>query len=300
MKRLISFLLLLIIPNFCLADWVGTKDPRRYVTDEEKAVFPYNKVVKIRVGEDFSTGTIVAPNIILTCGHCIGDLKKDSAVNFYTTNGGVNTGYVWYVSNVENIADDYALIVFKNKNEGPFLNVSDVAVPDRNVMRVGYDSLKILQDDEIPVVKNVFVDVLNRYKKITDANVFDAMEEVESQLKERSCKSISDTNCVRCSGGGSCIFDDGDKLKVQESCSATSIQPVHGGGKLISTNCAGNHGASGSPMIDSSRKNIIGVLVGIYGFGVGGEVKNYGIMPEMFSEKTKTLVNMSNNGLIEF
>lgn len=300
MKKLIVFLLLVIIPNFCLAGWVGTKDPRRYVSDEEKTVFPYNKIVKIQVGNSLSTGTIVAPNIVLTCGHCICEAKINSSVKLYMSNGQTNTGSVWYSSNRDDISNDYALIVFRNEENGPFLNMSNVAVPDKNVMRIGYDTLKILQDDEIPVVKKAFADVLGKYKTITDGNVFDAMNDVESQLQKYSCKSESDKNCVRCSGNESCIFDDGDRLKVQDSCSATTIQPVSSGGSLIVTNCAGNQGGSGSPLIDSAHKNIIGIMVGTFEFGVGGEVKNHAIRPEVFYEKAKTLVNMSNNGLIEF
>ena len=88
-KRIFAVLLLVIVPNFCFGEWVGAHDGRRYVTDAEKSVYPYNKVVKLGSDKDdsWSTGFFVSPHVILTCRHCISDVGDDNKVDFYTSDG---------------------------------------------------------------------------------------------------------------------------------------------------------------------------------------------------------------------
>ena len=300
MKRLVAFLLLLFIPTFCFADWVGSVDGRRYVTDEEKASFPYNSIVRIGTKTGFSTGTIISPNIVLTCKHCVESAGKNGNVNLYMPNGSVKTGTVWYYSNEDRISNDYALVIFRQFDSNQFLKVTDVAVPDNNAMRVGYDALKILNSDEIRVVKQSFVNTLKNYERINDANISKIMKDIENTLQKYNCKSDTDTNCVRCANSKSCIFDDGDRMKVQDSCSATQMQMIIDDGVMLHTDCIAAPGGSGAPLIDSKHEKIIGISTGAYGAGIGGITESYAVRPEKFFDKIKTLINMINNGLVDF
>lgn len=300
MKRIFAFLLLMIVPTFCWAGWVGSVDGRRYVTDEEKGVFPYNNIVRIESKTGFSTGTIVSSNVVLTCRHCVESSGKNSNVNLHMSDGSVRTGTVWYYPNDGKDSNDFALIIFKQFDSDRFLGVSDVSVPDDKVMRIGYDTLKVLNSDEIKIVKKAFVNALKKYGNITDKNVSSAIAYVEGTLQDYNCKSDTDVNCVRCVNSNSCIFDDGERMKVQDSCSATKMQHIVDDGLMLYTDCVATPGGSGAPLIDSEHEHVIGVSTGTYGFGIGGTTESYAVRPERFYEKTKTLVNMANNGLIEF
>ena len=300
LKHIFAFLLLMIIPTFCWADLVGSVDGRRYVTEEEKGLPPYNKIVRIQTDSGYSTGTIIAPNVILTCKHCVSSAGKNGSVNVYMPNGLDKIGTVWYYPDENLITNDYALVVLEDSDAGPFLNVSDVSVPDDNVMRIGYDFLKVLDKNEIPVVKKAFADAIGKYKKISNENIDDAIDSIEENLQKHSCKSGNSVGCVKCSNQISCIFNDGENMKVQNSCSATRIQPIDTGGTMLLTDCAGSPGGSGSPLIDSRHENIIGIFTGTYGFNVGGKAESYGVRPEVFSSKTKTFINMMDAGFVDF
>lgn len=298
----IFLLFLCLVPRLCFADWIGASDKRRYVTAEEKSQFPYNNVVQIVTGDGVSTGTIIAPNVILTCGHSVADVGLNNSVQYYTTDGQMHTGTVWYYKDGSAVADDYALIVSKDSFDGHFLNIPDTNIAESNAMRIGYDSLKVLTNNEIKVVKDTFVQFLSEYK-LNAENAYDALDEIDDLLKNKDCSKYTDkTKCVNCSGHDYCIFGDYDNLKVQDSCSANQIRPVETGGKFLVTNCGLSTGGSGSPLIDSNRKNMIGMSVGTVGFMIGNEsdAVSYAIPPEQYKEKTKTLINMSNNGLIEY
>lgn len=283
------------------ADWVGQSDKRRYVTDTEKSEFPYNNVVKIVTNDSVSTGIIIAPQIILTSGHGVADVGLNNYIAYYTTDGQAHTGKVWYYKYSSAVTDDYALILTNDIFSEPFFNIPNSNVTESNAMRIGYDSLKVLSNDEIKVVKDTFVNFLSGYK-LTAENAYDAMDEIDELLKNKDCRKTSDKmNCVHCSGGNDCIFGDYDNLKVQESCSANNFRSVDTGGKFLVTNCGASVGGSGSPILDASHKNIIGMSIGTTGFMIGNEKEatSYAIPPEQFNKQTKTLINMSNNGLLE-
>ena len=300
MKRIFTFLLLLIIPTIGYSSMLGDVDNRRYVTDEEKTSFPYNTIVRIETSTGSSTGTIVAPNVILTCKHCVQSAGKNGSVNLYLPDGQQKKGVVWHYPDEKTIANDYALVVFDGYDVKSFLNVNDIAVPDDNVSRIGYDFLKILGNDEISIAKKVLSDVIKRNGNVTNENLHKVVFEWEKELQKYRCSSDTDTNCIKCADNESCVFGDGARMKVQKSCSLTKIQKVDSKNTMLISDCAGSPGASGGPLIDSDVKKIIAIFTGAYGFDIGGTTKTYGVRPEFFADKVKTLINMSKNGLLEF
>ena len=78
----------------CMADMVGySGDIRRYVTQAEKAQFPYNSVVKIIDNGSTGTGTFVSPDVILTCRHVV-DTSEEKFIEYYTSDGQKHRGFV--------------------------------------------------------------------------------------------------------------------------------------------------------------------------------------------------------------
>lgn len=271
---------LLLWPTVVHAEWIGTSDKRRYVTDEEKMKFPYNTVVRFDNGST-STGTFVSKNLILTCRHCVDD---SDSIDYYTTDGKKHTGFVFGVSKNA----DYALVATTDIFDGDVPGMYAKTSYAGSVKRIGYDNLKVLSDDELTVIKKSVANILANPRESdaglsTADKVMSMMIDLEIDLLlNHNCSDSNSKGCVHCVGDRQCIFWDNHNLKVQDSCTIVSLSD----GKLKTT-CAGTSGASGSSLLSNSDNNIRGILVSVdpkFEIGIKTQPTSYAVKPEDYYE----------------
>lgn len=289
MKRLIAFLLLVFMPTFCLGDMVGYGgDKRRYVTDEEKSQFPYNTVVRINGDNNPGTGTFVSKDIILSCKHVVDNVADEEWINYYTADGQQHAGIAKY----DKYSDpDVGVVVDMNAFSGKTLRISPVAKHSNNLMVIGYDSLKPLSDEEIKIVKDVYRKWIIENGRVTAANTYQAMVDVEiTLLKQHNCTSENQKNCVHCSGEF-CIFDDAKNMKVREGCRVIDIDS-----SSLYMDCPAAPGASGSAVIDKDTMQIIGVACAVMKpqIGQNKDALSTAEKPELYYRAVNSLINVFN------
>lgn len=268
MKCVFVFLLMVLVPTFVWADMIGySGDTRRYVTDAEKTQFPYNSVVRIMNKDDTGTGTFVSNDVILTCGNIVDKVGLENNIIYHTADGKVHTGYVASYKTDKHIGNDYAFIVDKGGFSEKVLNVYQFSKELNNLMVIGYDNLKLLSNEELRIIKQLYYMWLIDNDISNADNVYKAMDFVDSKLKaDYACTSSEQKNCVHCSDNkSSCIFDDGANMKVRNGCKINYV------GNQLYTNCSASYGAIGSAIIDSDTNNIVGILCEIRRPQIGQE-----------------------------
>lgn len=284
MRRFCAFLsILLCLPMLCMADMVGySGDIRRYVTQAEKAQFPYNSVVKIIDNGSTGTGTFVSPDVILTCRHVV-DTSEEKFIEYYTSDGQKHRGFVAPYLHDEASEHDFAWVIDENAHKGAVYDVSAVTKRSQNLMVIGYDSLKPLSNEELQIVKRLYSDWLQKNGKIEGADkIWQAMVDVDLQLRfYYACSGDRQTDCVHCSDTDqSCIFADNNNMKVRQGCRVTHVD------SQIYTNCPGASGASGAALIDLETNQIIGIAceVGKVQIGQEKDAIMLGTRPEYYHE----------------
>lgn len=296
MKRIgILFLsFILCMPVVARGDMVGYGgDLRRYVTEEEKSQFPYNTVVKIKDGGSTGTGTFVSEDVILTCRHVVNNKGPQRPIEYYTADGKKHTGFIPNYVDDDKSETDFAWVIEKGAFSGRTLELAHNSKYSNNLMIIGYDCLKPLSNDEIRIIKRLYTDWIERNGSVTASKAFDAMVDIELQLRcNYACSSDNQTNCVHCSGEKYCIFHDNDNMKVRTNCKVTSIFDDQ-----IYTNCPGAYGTSGSAIIDMETGKIIGIAceVGRMQIGQEKDAMILGTKPEYYYEHVKTWIDGLRN-----
>ena len=183
MKILLSFLSLMIIPTFCLADACTdpenyTIDKRCYVTEEQKQEKPYNAVVGLFsdiIFDDITcTGTIVRRDnklYLYTAKHCTDSDKQYIKLQ---TGKKLKT-YKYEVGNFDkrmysfdDVQNDWAIYEIKEETKYiPSVNITEYKNTSyeqqwRDVALIGYGSLKIMSDKEFREFKEYYKKYLEK------------------------------------------------------------------------------------------------------------------------------------------
>lgn len=293
MKYLKTFFMAILCfyPMLGWGEFVGATDKRRYVLDQEKNEFPYNAVVRFEYDGATSTGTFISPSLILTCRHCVGDSKE---INFYTTDGKQHTGFVF--ATAENA--DFAIVATTDFYNGTVPIVNPRTSYAGNVKRIGYESLKVLSDDEISVIKKSMAEILSK-PQLSDSSlsaedkIMTAMVYLDVDLVlNHACSKPDEKNCVHCAGERECIFADNRNLKIQDSCAITGKS-----GEKLKTNCAGFSGTSGASLLDAKDNSVRGILVSTdakFEIGIQSSPTSYAVAPETYYDAIQVSIDKVN------
>ena len=298
-----TFTLLLFAIFFPLQVWagVGDSDNRYYVTDEMWATEPYKKFVHLIsyiVGTDYvntCTAQYVAPNLILSAGHCVIKNDKDDNVIVYkarnykseSNTGKTNTEFVqqsffrvkllhYEFASVG--SNDWALFLVENPEfySDSYFNIE---VPDETqnfvpVLNVGYGTLRIMKDEEIEKIKKFIKQInakylfkysfqLNLNKAIHGATLDQIIQEIETSkldikpLEEPFPIKLKASRCHLVFKD--CSKNDSDCNTFQGKLSRSKNYPY-----IIATTCDEMQGNSGGGYIGNDGS---GPLYAVVSYG---------------------------------
>ncbi|MCL1892391.1 MAG: S1 family peptidase [Alphaproteobacteria bacterium] len=249
MKKIIaaSFMILL---NISIAEaYIGSKDNRVNVDNWDTP--PYNQIVKI--GDD-CTGQFVSPIHILTAAHCING--KSSRPTIHKSNGSktsAKTLLLGYEDKDKTIVDkDYALLEIPEEYKSPaYFKIADVTSASF-VNLAGFGNLRILEDDELIIIRKKFVRILRQKVKPTsieekfpelrtDERLLENhnLDEYARLLEKALAKDDEDGRAIPK------IFGDSDKLKVHIDCRLQRSKELM---DVFESNCDGFGGNSGGAL----------------------------------------------------
>lgn len=161
MQRVFVFLLLFVsfFSTVCCAD-VNDYDNRYYVNSETWSQEPYNKFVHFEAGHKFMgvfwteytcSAQYVAPNLILSAGHCVGDKKQlYKAINYKNEKFDLVLAYTDYTGEEEHGVNDWAVWLVKDPKffSDTFFEIETIT-KQTDFINAGWGWMRILTDEEI-------------------------------------------------------------------------------------------------------------------------------------------------------
>ena len=242
MKPLLMFLLFLYTVNAFAGygGYIGTHDNRRYGSLSEPE---YNSVVKLTVGGGRCTGGFVSKNAILTNSHCAVLCKNGCVAEFW--NGSAletsNAKIAAYVEKHETLNGKDWAILLSDKESNFYKSVSPTTTPGQ-VLRGGFGALRIIEDNEIPFLQNLYSQVYKDPETIRECKTKGKMD--VSCVNKRVDKKLKQI-------GKQPLFKDADNFKVQ-NCNIIGDKEGTDG-KMVQTNCDSAGGDSGAPLLRGNQ-----------------------------------------------
>ena len=191
---------------------VGDIDAREYVNWSES---PYNRFVYFESGGGVCTAQYVGRDVILTARHCVDDDGFTVGSKYRITLHDGSKTYVTLEKYGPTKNEDWALL---RVNDSNFYMDSyfDVSATEQyiHIENTGFGYMRILSDEEIKYIKQVFTQVKQADK--TGTRSFDnIMSEIMPKLTQAGIKSLIDFACDDLSKEECWRF----KLKSDKTCS---------------------------------------------------------------------------------
>lgn len=277
---------------------VGDHDDRYYVTDEMWATEPYKNFVYLEImwTEDIPlancSAQYVAPNLILSAGHCTEPDHEYRATNYKHETFPiklVETGYkgkevdwaVWLVTDPKYYSDTF---FYPNPPQGT-----------ENVINAGWGWVRILSDTELDKIRKILSDRSFITKIKQNSSSEDVYEFINTKLLEGEDVGYADDMDCRnkrsdgCWGDGQydqdclnqvfkqcrVLFDkltDHDNRLKASRCKILPDRHIIHGSKILGTTCDSWTGNSGGGYISLNDND----LYGISSYGVTGAGSFYG------------------------
>ena len=249
MTKVLFALLLSIYSTNVFAAWggyIGKHDNRRYGSLSEPE---YNSVVKLTGDRGMRcTGGFVSKNLIITNNHCLMGCQNGCRAEFWN-------GSEYEKSNVK-IASfdpksqgfsgfDWGLLV-SEKASNFYKPIAPVSTPGQ-VFRGGYGVLRIIEDDEIPFLKEVYSQTVQEFKEICNKQKNVPYPECINKKVDNKLKQL----------GKKALFGDMGNFKVQ-TCKILGTYDEDA--RLLKTDCDGAGGDSGAPLLRNDT--LVGLNVG--------------------------------------
>lgn len=293
MKKILFIFLLSLFSLNAFAGYggyIGKHDDRRYGSLAEPE---YNGVVKLISRNTVKgTGVFISKNIVLTNNHCVAACRNGCEAEFWNGSEYERSNLtVLQYNDKAKLSDgtDWGLLL--SDKESKFYKPIAPMSSKGPVQRGGYGILRIIDDEEIPFLRDL-------YKKTIKEN----MEECRKNSKMIECfNKLVDKKLKEL--GKKQLFKDGNNFKVQ-NCNIVGDSKKSN--RIVQTDCDSSGGDSGAPLL---RNNII---VGLNNVGmqwVFGEsinnaeaikTENFYIPAQMFINKDKyeNAINLDKKDII--
>lgn len=248
-----KYLLAIMFATHCMTahGGVGSVDERQYVDWNS---YPYNQIVYFYTQEKGTcTAQYVAKDIILTARHCITkDKEFDNNKHIGETftiklHDGRKTQIKLEQYGHDFLYDDWALLRITDPN---FYNNNVFTVSSetklKTVTNAGFGYMRILKDDEIKKLKQIFKKSAKQYK-LSKTNFLDLIFPSAPDTKANGIPPLIDftdetIQCLKGDNLDDCVLDY--KLKAHIGCALTKIDAVD---KNVSNTCDAMQGNSGGP-----------------------------------------------------
>ena len=190
---------MLILPISANAG-IGDNDNRYYVDSELWSQEPYNNFVYLATGFKFfgkfvDVGTCsaqyVAPNLILSAGHCVGGKKaKYKAVNYKNEAFDLVLAYTKYTGEDAKGMNDWAVWLVKDPKffSDTFFEIETITT-QTDFINAGWGWVRILSNDEI---RKIF-DLIDDNGSLQDMSVEEISNKLDKDMKKIGMEPIYDT-----------------------------------------------------------------------------------------------------------
>ena len=241
MQRVFVFFTVICVffSTICFAD-IGDNDNRYYVDSEMWAKEPYNKFVYFKIGhkylgEFWSEGTCseqyVAPNLILSAGHCVGDKKaKYKAVNYKNEEFDLVLAYTEYTGEDVNGINDWAVWLVKDsKYYSDNFFEFDTITKQTEFINAGWGWVRILTNDEIRRIFDLMTWLYDDNNSSKNMSVGEISNKLDKDMKDFGMEPIYDTkHRLKASHCHSIEPEDCNEIKTKKQATEKEIDKLYG------------------------------------------------------------------------
>ena len=244
MKHGLMFVIALYTANVFAGygGYIGQHDDRSYgkLSDPE-----YSGIVKLTLNDGSRcTGVFISKNLILTNDHCALMCKDNCVAEFWNGSGYEKSNLkivVYRKKYQESDGTDWA-ILFSDK-ESNFYKPIVPQTTTGQVLRGGYGTLRIIEDNEIPYLQNLYNEMQQEYyrecKSLEQSKKMAFFEcinrKVDKQLEKFGKKPL---------------FGDSNNFKVQ-TCKILGNRSDSS--NMVRTDCDSSGGDLGAPLLRSAQ-----------------------------------------------